>query len=452
MKKQFCLLILVFFGALCFSQTKADPLQKYTLSNGIPVYINNSVENQVDAIYIVVQGGSVKLTPEYSGLEDALFSTMCYGTEEYPLEKIQSMTYQNRSSLFNYSNYAGSVLGLSCINFYLDQMLPVLLDCFVNPSFDEKNYELLMTDYSQSIQQMLNNPESLLSYTARKSIYKNHPLEASSTVLPESFQNITIDNMKAHLQKILDPSRISVVAVGKMDNQKVLAELEKVLGKLEKKDTPFVYENQLPPVKIEGENITLENPSIAGSGFMVRFFSSPSVTSDDYVVACITADIYSGLLFNIVREKHGACYTPYSAVSSSASAVGEVGFMRVSNLQEIASFEKEAEDFMKQGIVIDSLNEDGTYTLSKIENHLEGYINTYINRKYSTMQTSRGIAGRYVASLLQFGNVYDADKLVERAKSITASDIERVYQKYWIDNPAKWFGIVGPGDKDKVKY
>ena len=102
--------------------------------------------------------------------------------------------------------------------------------------------------------------------------------------------------------------------------------------------------------------------------------------------------------------------------------------------------------------VIDSLNEDGTYTLSKIENHLEGYINTYINRKYSTMQTSRGIAGRYVASLLQFGNVYDADKLVERAKSITASDIERVYQKYWIDNPAKWFGIVGPGDKDKVKY
>ena len=51
-------------------------INQYTLKNGIPVYIADKVDNQVDAVYLVVEGGTSEMPYEYSGVENCLFEML----------------------------------------------------------------------------------------------------------------------------------------------------------------------------------------------------------------------------------------------------------------------------------------------------------------------------------------------------------------------------------------
>ena len=86
---------------------------------------------------------------------------------------------------------------------------------------------------------MLNDPSSMGFYYAEMLVYQNHPFSTSSAVLPESIDNITIPAMKKLHSQILDSRRISVVAVGSVDLQKLLVQLETTLGKIKPQNYPL---------------------------------------------------------------------------------------------------------------------------------------------------------------------------------------------------------------------
>ena len=68
---------------------KSSEIKTAKLKNNIPVYIKNNDSNQIVSVYIVVKGGVALLTPDKSGLENALFSMMARGSKKYSYEKIQ---------------------------------------------------------------------------------------------------------------------------------------------------------------------------------------------------------------------------------------------------------------------------------------------------------------------------------------------------------------------------
>ncbi len=437
------------FSSSIFAQVQN--VETLYLSNSIPVYFKAMSENQIDAVYLVVKGGTVLMDKSESGLESALFEMMTRGSKKYSYEDIQAIEYRTQANLIHYSLYSGSILGLSCIDYYLDELLPVMLDGFFNPVYEKKQYDLLITEYNQKLQSIMNNPSSLLQYTLSNEVYKNHPLGTSTSVTPESLKNITVENMKRHHENLLDSKRISVVAVGKMNKKKLISMLEKSLGQLKPQEDIFPDTTTSPPLEISGDNVVLTHPAAKGTGFIMRAFPSAPVTSVDYVPSRIAEDMYTELLFNVVREKYGACYTPGSTIGSSPAPVGIDYIFRASDLENFSSYMKEAEKILESGRLISSVK-DGVCTYDNMEDRLEGFINKYINQKYSNLQTTGGVASRLASSLLQFGDIYSADALAVRARSVTVQDIKRVFKKYWIDQKGRFFAVVGPESKDKIKF
>lgn len=416
-------------------------VNEYRLKNKIPVYINSEVQNQVTAVYIIVMGGTSVQPAEFSGLEDSLFEMMTFGSRNYSYDKIKSLEYSTQSYVSHYTMYCGSAFYLNCINYYLDDMLPVLLDGFLNPSFKQKEYQMMMNDIVQDLQHCDNDPETILMREISKQIYKGHPLYTSSSVDRESLENITIENMKKHHKEILDASRIKVVAVGKFDIQSFVTALDNALGKLKHgKNGISIPEN--PPLNFPKEKIVLHHKAAKGAEMAARVFVSPAVTSEDYVAARITEDIFSTIMFNVIREKYGACYTPGSQIDSSYAPVGIDYGLRVSDMENFSRYLKEAQDIMLAGKVISSASEKGM-TFDSLENSLEGYKNSYIIKKYSSQSTSAGIASRIVSSILQFGDLTSADKIPQRALDVTEDDVLRVFKKYWIDGKSCWFEMRG---------
>lgn len=405
----------------------ADALA-FKLKNGIPVYYKSVDSTKIASVIICVRGGSMTYSREFSGVEDLLFNLMSRGGSEHSFDDLRRLSNEKRVSIGHSAQYRGAYLSLSCLSSYLDEGLDALLDCFLHPAFDKDQYNNMMVECDQGLQRMQNDPQSLLFYTMNKEIYKGHPLSSSASVLPESRENLTRANLKERYNKILDAKRIFVVAAGDIKLSKLRRVLEKTLGTVAALDADF-QEPQIPPLKIAGPKVSLKSSALAkGSGHIALAFAIPADTSPDLPAARIAALMYNETLFNIIRAKYGACYTPSVSGGFSPAPYGTIFLYRVSDMKKAASYIPETESEFLSG---------------DIDGKLGGFIKKYLSSVWQNQMTCASIAGRSANALLSFGDIDGFDKIAEAAKNTTASDIRRVFKKYWQDGSKRVFEIEG---------
>jgi zinc protease len=439
-------------GKSSYQLSSSRNVDRLALKNGIPVYVLRDAKSRIATVTIAVRGGTDRLTPETSGLEKALFSMMSDSSKGYSYAARKTISFDNQSSIGASCKVAGSYLSLSTIDSYLYDMVPVLTDGFVNPDFDEQLYSLLMTGYSQNVQYMLNDPQSILDYQMYKELYKGHPFEAQTSVTPDSIGNITIENMQTLHRKLLNAENIFVFASGNITPSKLVSELNKTLGTLASDKTEVYRPHAVTPAKVGGRNQVLTHPSAQGTGYAFRVFAGPTADSDDYIPSVIASNIYSTILFNVVRERHGACYTPSSTMQLSRAPFGGEYIFKISDPANFVSYVQEARDYLASGKIIDSVGEDGTYVVSDVKDELESYKNSYIVSTYSGQRTAAAVAGQLVYNLLSYDDMAFSDRLDAKVLGLDAAAVVDAFKKYWCDADSQWWVMVGPELKDKVKF
>lgn len=423
-------LVLPAIFSLCLFSCRAPAKDglAFTLKNGVPVYYKNVDSTRISSVVICVKGGTLLFPRDQSGIEKELFELMSHGGWKYHYKDLTKLSYDKNIDVVSSSSYAGSSLSVSCVSNYFDLALDALLDCFLNPSFDQTEYENIMTECDQEIQRRSNDPESLLFYTINKEIYKGHPLGTSSMVLPESRANMTMENLKAHYKKIIDSRRLFVVAAGDVNLKKLRGALEKSLAKVSAGQEEFALP-KIPEISISADKLSLTSPALPkASGHIALVFKSPSVFSEDLIVARLAASMYNESLYNVIRSKHGACYTPSASVGFSPAPYGMVFLYRVSDMKNAASYIPEAEENFLQ---------------SDIEGKLNGYIKKYLNSAYQNQMTCASIASRSASALLTFGDMNAFDKMADSAKKVSAADILRTFAEYFQSNDERIFEISG---------
>lgn len=474
MKKKY--LFVLIFSALIFSACKKDgaanstdenSVQKFSLKNGIELYYKKVDSTRINAMGILISGGSALLPREMSGLESATLELMSRTSEKYSYSDMQALSYDKHIGVSHSTSYCGSTFSVSALDYYFDQALEVLLDCFFNPTFDEEQFSRMRTEYEQGNQETLNDPEDFLNYTMLKEIYSGHPLGTSSGVLPESIENITIENIRAHYQKLLDARRIRIVAAGNINVKKLIRRLEKSFCALPASDEDFKIP-ELPPLKIQGGDILLHSASLQGSGHIMRIFNAPPIDSPDYIACRIMTEMYDEVLFNLVRTKYGVCYTPQCGSSFSTAPFGYDFLYRVSDFENAAPRLSEASDLFAAGKMLSSFGdvrtqddaaavnatasgENLSYEYDSIEERLPAFIKKYVNSAYQNQKSCAAILSRISSSLLYFGEPEKFDALVQDAKNVTAADISRVFEKYWRNGDYRYFAICGNGEEMKLR-
>lgn len=450
MKKRF-MLVLAFLSACNFISFAAENAATYLLENKIPVYVKNIEDSEFAAVCLVFKGGTRYLTPQTSGLEENCLTLLSMGSKNYSYDSLKTFCYEKCSSLSNFSVEEGSVFKMECISRYFDETFLRFEDVFFNPLFSQKEYDLLRTSLSQTVQRMQNDPESMIFYSMDTVLYQDHPFAAKVSVTPESIENITLDAIKKYYASLFDSRRISFVASGNIDAQKLVSMLNRSFGKIQAGKNSL-RDFDVPPLNLKGEPVVLVSPGASGASFIARVFPSPAVTDPDYVPSRIVASIFSGILHNVVREKNGICYTPFTTVMSSDAPYGFEYLYRATNLTDFSRVMDESRKILEEGKTISSVDSSGNYIYEPVSSRLEGYVNSYITSKYKSQTSVGGISTRMAASLLQFGDVTTGDELTAIARKTTADDIVRVFKKYWLSEESRWFAVVGPGEEDKIQF
>ena len=82
--------LLIFAVFFCFSLFSGfAEVRKFSLSNGIPVFIKELKGNRIASLYFAFDGGVVYLEPQDSGLEDALMKMLVSGSKKYSYNENQ---------------------------------------------------------------------------------------------------------------------------------------------------------------------------------------------------------------------------------------------------------------------------------------------------------------------------------------------------------------------------
>ncbi|MBP3710414.1 MAG: insulinase family protein [Treponema sp.] len=433
------------------SASSQNELQIVGLANGIPLYIQNNMANRKLALAVIVQGGTAYLTRETSGLESALFSMMTYGSQKYNYDTLQQLAYKMNFAITSSVSREGAILSMSCIDYYFETVLPIFADAFLHPAFEKEQYDMLMTRYAQDMQRLQTDSQNMLAYEMTQTVFKNHPYAVSSAVRPYSIENITIENIMRLHERDMDARRIMIVAVGNFNAKTLAKKLNKTFGAIDAQSYEL-HTAVVPPLSISGAPVVITSEAASGTGYLEKVASGPSIFDDDMTAAALAATMYSQVLFNIVREKYGACYTPSASITPMRAGMSSVYIFKASDLQNVVTYEREAHDIFTRGFVIDGKNDDGTYALSPIADRLEGYKNQYINSFYASSVTNSSVASRIAYSLLMFGEPYAYDKRIARIADVSAKEVQVAFEKYWAKDSGQWFAVVGPADKENVQF
>lgn len=420
------------------------------LKNGIKVYVQHT-NSKVNAIAIGCMGGYEKYSPELSGLEGNLFDVMSCSSKKYSMETRNQMQYENGVSIDKYCRTLGSVLYMYGMEKYFDGMLDVFVDGFLNPEFAPDVMENLFDGNEQRVQNILNSPESLLQWTIGNDVFKNHPYKTVGGVTPDSIKNISVEKMKEVHQQIIGGGDFFISAIGTVKTKRLVKALNKTIGSLEFDPSKKHVMQDIPPVKIEKKKpVVITHPSAAGTAYCARVFASPAVNNPDTVAAVLAGEIYSDILYNVVREHYGICYTPYSSVITSKAPVSQDYLFKVSDYAKAGKAVKEAMDYMSRGVTVEKSNEDGTYTFSTVAENLESYRSKWLNSKYGSSKTTSGQMFRIMSDIMYHEDMdYDL-KEVELIKKITADDVVRVFNKYWIEGNGNWYAVTFPGNEKNL--
>lgn len=456
-KSKFVLIAVVLVSALFFSCKSTEVVQnssnvqEYRLSNGIPVYYMENTNNKIDVLGISVGGGVLYLNPEQSGLESVMFNLMTTGSAKYTYNDILSYSYYTGTSLAYSSDKVQSSLYTVSICDYFDDSLDMLLDAFVASSFAESEYDKIMTNARNSIEQELNDPDSYSSYLLWKTVTEGHPYATSVSPTENSIDNLTLENVKMHYQDIMDSRRIAVFAVTRKDAAELVQVLENALGKIPAGTGKLISSNKVPDYKIGGEPVIETRPAAEGTAFIYRAYKYPAVTDKDYMACMVANDMYSTTLFNIIRNQYGACYTPYASASSNLASYGVEGIYRCSDVENIRTYLEEARQMMLEGKFIASTNEDGSYVLVSIDDVIEGSKNALINSTYSSQQTSSGLLSRMMSSYYLYNDISALDYQADAIRKVTSKDVLRVFKKYVVTDDDQWVAVCGEDVKDKLE-
>lgn len=389
------------------------------LPNGLKVIVVADNRLPITTFRLAFRSGSANDPAEMPGLTAMTASQLNEGTTTRTSLQIAEEVERLGANLHASASSDFTTVSASALSNYAPEILRLMADVVLNPSFPEKELALAKQNTLQNLQYQRSQPDFLSNEKVAQVIFGEHPY---SRVAPtaESVNAITRDLLVEFHRRMYVPNNAVLIIVGDVDQAATLREIETLFGDWQKGE--IVNPNYPPPPSHDERGIyVVDRPGSAQSNISLANIGLPR-TSPDFFPVLLMNQILGGSassrLFMNLREEKGYTYGAYSsfdmrktAGAFEASAEVRTEVTGASLKEFFAELERiRAEDVPPQ-------------ELQDAKNYLTGVFPI-------RLETQEGLTGQIVATQLY---ELPADYLAtyrDKINAVTASDIRRVANQY----------------------
>jgi zinc protease len=432
------------FGAgklSAFARESLPTFETFTLSNGLPVIVKKNGASRVRNIALVIRGGSAAASAGTAGYESLALRTMARGSADYSYEDIQDLLDETSSSMGSSSTFDASYYSLNTLDKYFDRLFPAWVDTIARPAFEQADFDQELANAKLALQSKEKEPWAKTGLAMNDLFFAGHPYAASPDGTAASLGAATLDAVKSWYASRVRANALFVVAVGDFDPAALRTALESGLGSL-----PSEGASLPPPAPAfacsgPGTLEKVEFPQSKGVGYLRGDFAAPSMADPDYVSLSIGMSLLSDLLFDVVRDKRGAAYSPMAGLKSFNANYGTVALYKTSIPGKAKAYIDEAAAVLAsgRGMAVDpESSPDGYAPLTDI---LPATKAQFVNSVYESQATNAAIAAQIARSALATGDYRSYLLLVDQIEAATPDSIMAAVRKYLFGGTVKWIAL-----------
>ena len=416
------------------------------LSNGIPVYIKQSTANRVRNISFVIAGGSLASIPKEAGWAKTALATMERASTTYPYTTVVDRLDETSSSISSAVQFEYSTFSLNVLDKYFDQILPIWTDMIVSPAFAKADFDQAQSEVILAIQSKEQDPWALTGKIMNAAFFADHPYAITPEGTEATVQDASPDSMRAWYANNVSADRVFVVAVGDFDPNRLVSSLEMTLGTLPDRNLSPLSPAPSFASKAPGGLITQDNEQSRGIAYLRGDFPAPSPGSPDYTAANMAMKLFSDLLFSVVRDRHGAVYTPSASVRTFGANYGSISIYKTTKTESIKTYIDEAVSIFTSGrcVSVDPSRPGDEAAFMKIADALNTYKRMYSNEYFAAIRTNAAVAGLMIRSVICSGDPSDWLNDVLRIASLNPMQVQTAFDTYILKGPFTWVAVGDP--------
>lgn len=413
---------------------KLPPIQKRTLSNGLPVWLVEMHEVPVVDVSLIVKTGSASDPAGKFGLAGFTAAMLDEGAGSRDALRLADAVEFLGASLSTGSSFDASTVRLHTPVRQLAQALPLMADVVLRPTFGAAELERMRKERLTSLLQTRDNPSALASATFARVLYgPRHRFGTPGAGNDASNGEMAAADLRTFHATYYQPQNAHLVVVGDVTADAVFPELERVFGTW-KNGAPAPAVALPAPAQHGARQIYLvDKPGAAQAQIRIGWIGVARDTADYYVLDVLNTVLggsFTSRLNQNLRERNGYAYGASSTFDMRKAAgpfFAGAGVQIDKTVESLREFFKEL-DGMSQPIPADELQR---------AKNLEalGFPGAF--------ETTSGMAGN-LADLVIYGlpESFFSD-YVPRIQAITAADVQRAAKQYLQTDK---FAVVVVGD------
>ena len=423
----------------------APATQEYKLENGLKIIIREDHRAPVVVVQVWYQVGGVDEFNGTSGVAHVLEHMMFKGTNEVPAGQFSKIIAANGGKDNAFTNRDYTTYFEQLRNDKLELALKLEADRMVNLSFtDEEFWKEIKVVMEERRLRTEDKPHSIVYEQLLANAYNAHPYGRPVIGFMNDLENMKPADAREWYKRWYAPNNATLVVVGDVNHQEVLALAEKYFGPLKSQTLPE-RKPQTEPAQLGIKRITVKAQSELP--YIAMAYHAPVLRDAAKDWEPYALQLLMGVLDGNESARLNKTLVRDSRIASSAGA----GY-----------------DAVERGpgmIVVDGTPSDGK-TVAELEVALRAQLEKIkvegVTEDELQRVKSQIIAGQVFGLDSMFGQAMqigrtenagfswrDLDVMLEKLRAVTAEQVKQVAQKYLLDDRLT-VAILDPQPIDKA--
>ena len=415
-------------------------IERRRLSNGLEVVIVEHHELPVVTLNMVLRAGAAADPLNRAGLASITASLLDEGTHQRSSLSISNELAAIGARLGTGADWDLSGVSLLTVARHLESALEIFTDVLLNPAFPDNELELQRNTRLTAILQRRDNPQDIAGLVYASLLYgQQHPYGHAIIGDEQSVRAVTNHDIKTFYETYYRPNNATLIVVGDVRPEVLVAQLERAFANWESADVPPVN-IKAPPERDLSTLYIVDKPGAAQSVIVVGQVGPPRSTPDYFpllVMNTMLGGQFTSRLNLNLREDKG--YT-YGARTFFDFRRGRGPFAASANVQTAVTKESLFE-ILKE---LRGIRGEIPVTAAELEFSKQAIIRGFPR----SFETPEHIANRLADVVL-----YDLpddyfNRYIDQVSSVSREDVIRVAERYL--DPSKMVMLI-VGDRATIE-